>query len=58
MNNPDNPAEETYLQLIANARRFLYLTTPYLVIEESMVKALCIAADGGVMYGSHGAGGS
>lgn len=48
MNNPDNPAEETYLQLIANARRFLYLTTPYLVIEESMVKALCIAADGGV----------
>ncbi|WP_338148973.1 cardiolipin synthase [Dysosmobacter acutus] len=48
MNNPDNPAEETYLQLISNARRFLYMTTPYLAIEESMVKALCIAGDGGV----------
>lgn len=48
MNNPDNPAEETFLQLITGARRFLYVTTPYLAMEESMLKALCIAADGGV----------
>lgn len=48
MNNPDNPAEDAYLQLIAGARRFLYITTPYLAIEDSMLKALCIAADGGV----------
>ena len=48
MNNPDNPAEDTYLQLISGARRFLYITTPYLAIEDSMLKALCIAADGGV----------
>ena len=48
MNNPDNPAEDTYFQLITCARRFLYITTPYLAVEESMVKALCIAADGGV----------
>lgn len=48
LNNPDSPIEETYLQLIASARRFLYITTPYYAVEESMQKALCIAADSGV----------
>ncbi len=48
LNNPDNPIEETYLQLIASAKRMLYITTPYYAVEESMQKALCIAADGGV----------
>ena len=48
LNNPDNPAEETYLQLIASAKRMLYLTTPYYAVEESVQKALCIAADSGV----------
>jgi len=48
VNNPDNPIEETYLQLIASAKRFLYITTPYYAVEESMQKALCIAADAGV----------
>ena len=48
LNNPDNPIEETYLQLMASAKRFLYLTTPYYAVEESMQKALCIAADAGV----------
>ncbi len=48
LNNPDNPIEETYLQLIASAKRFLYLTTPYYAVEESMQKALCMAADAGV----------
>ena len=48
LNNPDNPIEETYLQLMGSAKRFLYLTTPYYAVEESMQKALCIAADAGV----------
>ncbi len=48
LNNPDNPIEETYLQLIGTARRMLYVTTPYYAVEESMQKALCIAADSGV----------
>ena len=48
LNNPDNPVEETYLQLISSAKRMLYITTPYYAVEESMQKALCIAADGGV----------
>ncbi len=48
LNNPDNPIEEIYLQLISSAQKMLYLTTPYYAVEESMQKALCIAADAGV----------
>ena len=48
LNNPDNPAEAAYLQLIASAKRMLYITTPYYAVEESIQEALCIAADAGV----------
>lgn len=47
-NNPENPAEELYLQAVSTAREFLYITTPYLAIEDSMMDALCVAADSGV----------
>lgn len=48
INNPDNLVEDLYLQLIASAKRFLYITTPYYAVEDSIQKALCIAADSGV----------
>ena len=48
LNNPDNPVEAVYLQLIASAKRMLYITTPYYAVEESIQEALCIAADAGV----------
>lgn len=48
MNNPDNPAEDVYLQCITNARRSLWITTPYFAVEDSMVHALCMAAGSGV----------
>lgn len=48
LNNPDNPIEDTYLQLFCSAKRFLYITTPYYAVEESMQRCLCIAADAGV----------
>lgn len=48
MNNPDNPAEDVYFQCITNARRSLWLTTPYFAVEDSMVRALCMAAGSGV----------
>ncbi|MBE7004291.1 MAG: cardiolipin synthase, partial [Ruminococcaceae bacterium] len=47
-NNPDNPAEDVYFQLITNAKRFLYLTTPYFIPDENILRALCVAGDGGV----------
>ena len=47
-NNPDNPIEDMYLQLISSAKETFYVTTPYLAVEDYMVNALCCAADGGV----------
>ncbi len=47
-NNPDNPAEELYLQCITNAHQYLWMTTPYFAVEDSVVQALCMAADCGV----------
>ena len=47
-NNPANPAEDFYLQAISTAKNFLYLTSPYLALEDSMLRALTIAADSGV----------
>ncbi len=47
-NNPINTAEDAFLQLITGARETLTITTPYLAIDEPMMRALCLAADCGV----------
>jgi len=47
-NNPNNPAEAVYRQMIANARDYVYITTPYLVIDGFMTEALRMAAQSGV----------
>lgn len=47
-NNPVSTAEDTYQQLISNAERYVWITTPYLAIDEPMIRTLCIAADSGV----------
>lgn len=48
-----NPGSESvgagvYLHLINRARRYLYITTPYLIIDHAMMQALCDAARSGV----------
>ncbi|NLW60605.1 MAG: cardiolipin synthase [Firmicutes bacterium] len=48
VNNPNNPAETMYRQLIANAREYVYITTPYLIIDDTMAETLCTAAKSGV----------
>ncbi len=47
-NNPGNPGENTYKELIARAKESIYMTTPYLVLEEGMVDILCRTAESGV----------
>lgn len=37
-----------YHNLIAKATRYVYLTTPYLIIDGDMTSALCVAAQSGV----------
>jgi len=47
-NNPRNPAESIYKQMIYYAKKVLYITTPYLIIEEDMRDALTTAANSGI----------
>ena len=44
----DNVGEHVYLQIINNAKGYLYINTPYLIVDDSMISALCLAAKSGV----------
>lgn len=44
----ENIGEHVYLQMINTAKDYIYITTPYLVIDDSMISALCLAAKSGV----------
>ncbi|MBC5787570.1 MULTISPECIES: cardiolipin synthase [Clostridiaceae] len=50
----DNPLDEelvgekTYLNIINSAEKYIYLTTPYLVLDNEMLSMLCLAAQNGV----------
>ena len=45
----DEPVgENVYLNLINKAERYVYITTPYLIIDSTMTTALCTAAKSGV----------
>ncbi|MEG1205801.1 MAG: cardiolipin synthase [Angelakisella sp.] len=44
----DNVGEHVYLQIISNARHYLYINSPYLIVDDSMLSALMLAAKGGV----------
>lgn len=41
-------AQDVYLDLITQAKRYVYIFTPYLAIDDSMQHALCMAAQRGV----------
>jgi cardiolipin synthase A/B len=47
-NNPRNPVENIYKQMIYYAKKVLYITTPYLIIEDDMRDALITAAASGI----------
>ena len=47
-NHPDNPIEDIYKQMIYYAKEHIYITTPYLVIEDDMQNALVSAAKSGI----------
>lgn len=44
----DSVGSSVYMHLINRAKRYLYITTPYLVIDDTMNDALCDAARSGV----------
>jgi cardiolipin synthase len=44
----ENVGEHVYLQIINNARDYVYINTPYLVVDENLLSALSLAAKSGV----------
>ena len=44
----DNEAEGLYIQMINSAKKYIYITTPYLVPDNEMLLALRMAAQSGV----------
>jgi cardiolipin synthase len=47
INNLDNVAETIYRKIINNATEYVYIMTPYLIIDNTMKDALCTAAVSG-----------
>ena len=43
-----NPAEGIYMQILNTAQRYVYITTPYLIIDNAMKSILCMAAKSGI----------
>lgn len=43
-----NVSEAVYMQMISRAKKYVYIETPYLIIDNSMIAALTIAAKSGV----------
>lgn len=44
----ENVGEHVYLQIINNAKDYVYIYTPYLIVDDSMVSALTLAAKSGI----------
>lgn len=44
----ENVGEHVYVQILNNAKDYVYITSPYLIVDDSMVSALCLAAKSGV----------
>ena len=44
----ENVGEHIYLQIINRANKYVYITTPYLIIDDNMLSALRLAAKSGI----------
>lgn len=46
--NDRNPAEGIYMQILNSAQKYVYITTPYLIIDSTMITTLRHAAEAGI----------
>jgi cardiolipin synthase len=44
----ENVGEHVYIQIINNAKDYVYINTPYLVVDDNLISALTLAAKSGV----------
>ena len=47
-NNNSNSGEFTYINMINSAKKYVYITTPYFIIDNEMLKALTVASKSGI----------
>lgn len=46
--NTKEPIENTYMNLFVNAKRYIYITTPYLILDTDLINCILMAARSGV----------
>ena len=46
--NNKNPAEGIYMQILNTAQKYVYIASPYLIIDNTMTSILCMAARSGI----------
>ncbi|MCL2719962.1 MAG: cardiolipin synthase [Treponema sp.] len=46
--DPENVGEHVYIQIINQARNYVYINTPYLIVDDNLLSALTLAAKSGV----------
>ena len=46
--NDRNPAERLYIQILGTAQKYVYIATPYLIIDNTMKNALIMASKSGI----------
>lgn len=44
----EHVGESVYMNMITSAEKFIYISTPYLILDEDMIEALCLAAKSGI----------
>jgi cardiolipin synthase len=44
----ENVGEHVYIQIISQAKKYVYINTPYLIIDDNLLSALTLAAKSGV----------
>lgn len=44
----ENISEHVYRKIISDAKKYVYIATPYLILEDSMISALTLAAKSGI----------
>ena len=44
----DNVGEHVYLQILNNAKNYVYIYTPYLIVDDSMISSLTLASKSGI----------
>ena len=44
----ENVGEHVYIQIINQAKRYIYINTPYLIVDDNLLSALMLAAKSGV----------